>query len=92
MAANSTKYKIIDLDAMLNPKQYNMPCTYKHKYKTPDYIPYIHKYLHCYDFIFISVKDFVLNSLRTEGIDYVLVYPEASLATKNEWGGKFVIT
>ena len=85
MTANSTKYKIIDLDAMLNPKQYNKPCTYEHKYKTPDYIPHIRKYLHCYDFIFIGIKDYVLNSLRNESIDYVLVYPEASLATKNEW-------
>ena len=79
------RYKIVDLDEMIKPHPQSVPSNYKHIYYRDSMIPYIEKYNGTCDFIFLSVKGYILKELYANNIPYSLVYPEYSKECKREW-------
>ena len=83
---SSTKYSIIDIDEVLEPK----PLGDKIKVdslinKEPEYLQKIKECYGLYDFILLSVKPLLLRLLTKNNYPYILVYPENTKECRIEW-------
>ncbi len=82
---NDTKYSIIDLDEIINPKPKSVRKGYHHKYNDFNFVKAIKENIGKYDFIFVAIKQNLLKDLQGSKLPYVLVYPECSEVCKEEW-------
>ena len=83
---SNSKYTIIDLDEILEPKPLGDKITVTSIInKEPEYLQKIKEYYkHC-DFILLSVKPFLLHLLIKNNLPYILVYPENTRECRLEW-------
>ena len=61
---NNTKYSIIDLDEIINPKPKSVHKGYHHEYNDFNFVKAIKENIGKYDFIFIAVKSNLLKDLQ----------------------------
>ena len=76
----STRYSIIDLDEILEiPKKEYSP------HKSIPWLYYIKECIGKYDFVFLSIRREVLDTLQENHLPYILVFPENTEENKKEW-------
>ena len=82
---NNKKYTFYDIDEIIDPRPDIAPDDYRHYCKLYLYKNIIKENLYKYDFILVPGFTDIMKELDKENIEYVVVYPERSIESYNEW-------